>query len=178
MSSAQLSECGRFRFRLDRKVRPTGVCPVLDEGSRVLFIGVNPSTADATFNDPTIRRMMGFAARWGFWNMTVANLFTFRSPSPQDLAGAYCGPWHDEYLERDYQWLKTLAGEAHMIVPCWGRIGKIPRYLRHQRDAALNVLKSCQGETLICHLGPLVGGTEPAHPLFLPYETELNQWHV
>lgn len=181
MSGAHVSICGRFRFRLDRNVTPDGTCPRLPEHYRVLFIGVNPSTADATFDDPTIRRMMGFALRWGFSKMTVANLFSLRATDPLDLATFYRDSPDARFrLAGDLAWIKALAAEPEvpMIVPCWGSINKIPRWLRHQRDEAVDILRKTPGEPLICHLGPLVGGTEPGHPLFLPYTTELRGWEL
>lgn len=77
--SAVISECGRYRYTL---VRDTG----LDnhEGT-CLFVMLNPSTADATVNDPTIRRCKRFAERWGCARLTVGNLYALRSPNPRVL---------------------------------------------------------------------------------------------
>ena len=49
----------------------------------ILFIGLNPSTADETKNDPTIRRCINFAKDWGYGGVMIANLFAFRSTSPE-----------------------------------------------------------------------------------------------
>lgn len=66
-SSAEISACGDFRFQLTR---------VWDEASpQVCWIGLNPSTADASINDPTIRRMMGFSRQWKCGGIVVVNLF-------------------------------------------------------------------------------------------------------
>ena len=77
---AHFSRCGRYRYAL-RRTFPAG------QGT-VLFVGLNPSTADAHVDDPTIRRCMGFAAAWGHRELWVANLFALRSPYPDALLGA------------------------------------------------------------------------------------------
>ena len=77
-SGADFSECGRYRYKLWRTwddVRPV-----------VMFIMLNPSTADATADDPTIRRCIGFAHDWGYGGVRVGNLFAWRTPYPQRVA--------------------------------------------------------------------------------------------
>jgi hypothetical protein len=73
-SSAVLSPDGVYRYRLDR---------VWGAGPRVLFVMLNPSTADATQDDPTLRRCLGFARDWGYGSLTVANLYAYRARGPQ-----------------------------------------------------------------------------------------------
>lgn len=72
-SSAVISECGRFRYALTRR---------WGSGPMALFIMLNPSTADASKNDPTIRRCIGFARREGCGGLRVENLFGFRATDP------------------------------------------------------------------------------------------------
>ena len=77
-SGADFSECGRYRYKLWRTwddIRPV-----------VMFIMLNPSTADATADDPTIRRCIGFARAWGYGGVRVGNLFAWRTPYPQRVA--------------------------------------------------------------------------------------------
>ena len=71
--SATLSPCGLYRYDLQRR---------WGEGPAVVFIGLNPSTADATVDDRTIGRMVGFATSWGRSAITVVNLFALRSKDP------------------------------------------------------------------------------------------------
>jgi hypothetical protein len=85
---ADLSECGRYRYQLWRRWDRTK--------PRAVFIMLNPST-DANQDDPTIRRCIGFARRWGMGGLRVANLFCFRATEPRDLWRATDpkGPdWH------------------------------------------------------------------------------------
>ncbi len=65
-----------------------------------MFIGLNPSTADETKNDPTVRKCIGFAKRWGYDGLCMTNLFAFRATDPgamlKDLAPI--GPDNDDWL--------------------------------------------------------------------------------
>lgn len=161
--SATLSEDGRYRYLLTRTwPQPLDGDPYV---SRILFVMLNPSTADARFDDPTIRRCVGFAQRWGYTDLTVANLYAYRATSPNDLwrADDPVGPLNNGYLRR-------AAREAGLIVCAWGVHG-----LRDGRGAA--VLRMLRDEPrrhpghLYC-LG-LTSGGEPRHPLYVRGDTEL-----
>lgn len=80
LSGATISQEGEFRFRLWRHVVP--------DHPPVTFVMLNPSTADADENGPTIRRCLGFARRWRQHGILVVNLFTLRATDPSDLIGA------------------------------------------------------------------------------------------
>ena len=69
---AQLSDCQKYRYALWRR---------WGEGSQVVFVMLNPATADAAKDDPTIRRCIGFARAWEFGSLAVGNLFAFRTAS-------------------------------------------------------------------------------------------------
>jgi hypothetical protein len=71
--------------RIDRPYRYSLWRRVGESRRRVLFVMLNPSTADAIVDDPTIRRCMGFARTWGFGELEVCNLFAYRSPCPSAL---------------------------------------------------------------------------------------------
>lgn len=76
-NKAVISQCGRYRYNLAR---------VWDSRKpKVLFVMLNPSTADADIDDPTIRRCRGFAMDWGFGGLDVVNLFAFRATDPKSL---------------------------------------------------------------------------------------------
>ena len=78
---------------------------------------LNPSTADETADDPTIRKCIALAKSWGFGSLAVGNLFAFRTPSPVVLKQAQSpvGDLNDE-------WLNTLQQTAALIVTAWGAI--------------------------------------------------------
>jgi hypothetical protein len=122
---------------------------------QVLFVGLNPSTADHRLDDPTIRRCVAFAKRWGFGRLAVANLFAFRTPKPSVLrkSSAPVGPAND-------CWLARLVTESALVVAAWGAGG---RYL-HRSDEVLSML-----ETVLC-LGVTAHG-EPRHPLYIRADT-------
>ena len=78
--SAILSDCRIYRYSLTR---------TWDVNKKyVLFIGLNPSTADENYDDPTIRRCVDYAHRWGYGGLVMTNLFAFRATLPIDLKNA------------------------------------------------------------------------------------------
>lgn len=154
-SSAIISECGRYRYRLTREVDPL-------EPRRVLWMMLNPSTADATNDDPTIRRLKGFSTRWGCGAFTVVNLYALRSPSPQDLwkVSDPVGPDNDA-------WIAGECAKVDTVVAAWGAHGKSDRVSR-----VLSLIRRCRD--VMC-LGMTQAGA-PKHPLYLPNETELVEY--
>ncbi len=120
LSPAIFSPCRRYRYLLMRRVS------FLAE-TTCLFIMLNPSTADETQDDPTIRRCMGFARRWGFGVLVVANIFAWRATDPQELHDlgfphastttiTAVGPENDLFI-------CTAAVEADKIICAWGNHG-------------------------------------------------------
>ena len=108
--TAHISKCKQYRYALWRQ---------WDEAKPyVLFVGLNPSTADAVEDDPTLRRCMGYARDWGYGGVCMANLFAYRAAEPKVMMAAKdaVGPQND-------QWLVRLADEAGLIVAAWGNDG-------------------------------------------------------
>ena len=105
--NAAISECGYYRYALWR---------IWDTGkSKIMFIGLNPSTADAYQDDPTLRRCIGFAKSWGYGRLVLGNLFALRATDPKRLAiyqPCPIGP-------RNNYWLRHLANSC-TIVAAWG----------------------------------------------------------
>lgn len=136
---------GRWRYRLWRRW-DTG-----RPGST--FVLLNPSTANARTDDPTVRRVIGLARGWGFGSLELVNLFALRATSPDDLVGAAdpVGPSNDQYLAR--------AVRNGTVVLAWGNHG---RYLGRDRQ----VLGMLEGARLFC-LGLTKQGC-PRHPLYAP----------
>lgn len=148
-TAAEISACGRYRYFLER---------VWAAGSdRMLVVGLNPSTADATLDDATIRRCVGFAKAMGFSGLHMANLFALRSTDPKALQARThpVGPDNDA-------WLAKLHGQATVVVAAWGNWGKL-----YDRGSVVRQ----QYPGLQCFGVTALG--EPKHPLYLPATTKL-----
>lgn len=155
--SAILSPCGAYRYQLSRDVGMDG--PVF------AFFGVNPSTADATADDATVRKWTGFVKRWGGSRFIVGNVFAYRSTDVKALRNVPhpVGPENFAHLER-------IAADADVLVPCWGDRGKVPPSLRHHFDKTLAFLRA-QGKPV--RVFGFAKGGDPLHPLMLGYDTAL-----
>jgi|CXWL01.1.fsa_nt_gi hypothetical protein len=107
--AAFLSACRTWRYwllrRWDAAMNP------------LVVIGLNPSTADETQDDPTIRRCVRFAELWGCGGLLMLNLFAFRATDPKALAIAAdpIGPMNDEALARE--------SDGRVVLCAWGRSG-------------------------------------------------------
>src|SRR5262245_13227298 len=108
-SSAELSPCGRYRYALTRTWG--------DPKKVVCWVMLNPSTADADQDDPTIRRCLGFSRAWGAGGLVVVNLFALRATDPDQLriAADPVGPDNDSHL--------STAAFGRLVVAAWGARG-------------------------------------------------------
>ena len=141
--SAEFSRCRRYRYTLERRWAT--------RGPTVVFIGLNPSTADERTDDPTVRRCVGFARDWGFAGVVLVNLFALRSTDPALLLTDRdpIGPDNDH-------WIRSSLRAAAMVVAAWGVRGGLL-----DRDAAVAAIAGdlhCLGLTKAGH---------PRHPLYL-----------
>lgn len=162
--SAIISDCGRFRYRLERKVVGAG-------NGTTVFIMVNPSTADATEDDATIRKLKGFSTRWSLGRIVVGNLFAYRAKDVKALAKANVnpvGPMNDHYLAE-------MIGEADRVIFAWGPLAKQPRQFRNVRWPEIAELVEQAGMKPMC-LGEPCGDGHPRHPLMLPYASGPQWW--
>lgn len=150
--AAGLSADGVYRYWLTRVWGP-GPC--------LAFIGLNPSRADDSYDDPTLRRMLGFARREGAGGLVVLNLFAFRHMNPRvmKLAKEPIGPENDTHL-------RAWSMMATRIIACWGADGN-----HMGRDRAVAALL---GRPLEC-FGVNKDGS-PKHPLYLPEDQALVRW--
>lgn len=130
------------------------------DGPRVLWVMLNPSTADAEKDDPTIRRCIGFSKAWGYGGLTVCNLFAFRATDPKKLRGVIdpIGPENDRHIFE-------ASSVADMTIAAWGGNGHLmdrATYVgrRLTRPHALNVI-ACG-----C----------PVHPLYQPKHLRPSEW--
>ena len=147
---AILSDCGTFRYRLWRRWS-SGVKPVA-------FIMLNPSTADASEDDPTIRKCIGFATRIGQGAIEVVNLYAFRATKPADLkAGGYQrGP-------ENFRHIVEACEGAHVTICAWGAHARG----LSQPDMVLDVLRQ---KGIATHALAVTEDGIPRHPLMLGYE--------
>ena len=159
--SAVVSDCGRYRYCLRREWE--------DRLPRVCFVMLNPSTADGTEDDPTVRRCIGFARRWGFGSLLIVNLFAYRATRPSDLP-KYClgvdgpvGPDNDDYIRR-------ACIESDALVLAWGQSGPDKRL---RVAEVLRMVKEI-GKTPLC-LGTTLDGS-PRHPLYVAADADLVRW--
>lgn len=143
-SGAVLSKDGRYRYSLTRIWDP--------EKPRVCFVMLNPSSADAEQNDPTIKRCIRFAESWGYGAIEVVNLYAFRTHLPELLAAEPepCGPDNDAYI------LKAVQN-AQMIIAAWGVHGH-EGPLRRAVGSLINREVYCLGTTK---------NGAPRHPLYV-----------
>lgn len=155
--AAVLSPCGRYRYALTREWAP---------GRRVAWLMLNPSTADASKDDPTIRKCVGFSTRWGFGRLDVVNVAAFRATDPKALYAArrsgvdVVGPDNAEHIER-------VLRAADLVVVAWG--ANDTSGFPAATDAYLG------GFPRVSCLGRTKNGA-PNHPLMLAYATPLDSY--
>jgi hypothetical protein len=155
--SADLSPCGRYRYRLSRTL-------LLGKGT-VLFVLLNPSTADGLQDDQTVRQCIGFTEHWSYNRLVIVNLFPFRATMPRDMLQEI-----DPLGFHADDWILRAAQGADLIVCAWGAHG------RHRgRGEQVRHLLTDRAYKLH-HLGLTENG-QPRHPLYLKRETPLQEWH-
>jgi hypothetical protein len=125
---------------------------------------LNPSVADETQNDPTIRRCVEFARSWGYGSVEIVNLFAYRTPYPKELSKAVepIGIENDRYL-------RQASNRSRGLVFAWGNWG----YLRDRAQQVCNLLAGEEGYCLgLTRIG------QPRHPLYLPKNTPLMPYRI
>lgn len=146
---ATISECGNYRYTLTR---------TWDESKpKVMFIMLNPSTADANNDDPTIRRCVNFAKSWDYGGLYVCNLFAFRATNPKELLKVG-NPFGDQNIWHT----RKLSDEVDTIVCAWGNKPILNKILKETSPYSLLhfVLPKL-------HFLELSKDGTPKHPLYL-----------
>ena len=153
-SGAQID--GEYRWRLWRRWD--------EELPLLLWVMLNPSTADATEDDPTIRKCVGFAMRWRYGGIVVVNLFALRSTDPTAVLR------HPDPIgsENDAV-ISATAAECPDSVCAWGS----HKSVTHRALVVRRLL--LQAGNSPTHLGLNKDG-HPKHPLYLPYSTSRELW--
>lgn len=160
--SAILSPCGTYRYTLSRRIP----C-VLRWIKPALFIMLNPSTADATEDDPTIRKCIGFAKSWQHTDLTVVNLFALRATKPIELLKHPdpVGPDNDKHVAEQIE----KHAQIGTIVVAWGA----NKLAQGRARAIAPLLKGAPVKAL-----QITKDGSPWHPLYVRYDAELTDWQV
>ena len=150
----------RHRYSLDHLLPEPA--PEPRRASLVMWIGLNPSTADENQLDPTLRRIAAFSRREGFGGFVMTNLFAFRATRPADMMAARdpVGPDNDRILAR-------TARRCELVVAAWGAHGDF-------ENRAERVRRLLRGARVV-HLGCTQGG-HPRHPLYVRGTTPLTPY--
>lgn len=146
---AVISPCGQYRYQLWRIWN--------EDKPLIMFICLNPSTATAYHDDPTLRRLIGFAYQWQYGGLYLGNLFAYRSTSPAvlDEVKDPIGPDNDRHI-------KVMSEKCTRIVFAWGNQGFILN--RENIISSMFPVADCLGKTK---------AGSPNHPLYLSKQTEL-----
>ena len=164
---ATFSPDRRYRYLLTRRLG-------FGDGA-VMFLMLNPSTADETRDDPTIRRCINFGQAWGYGWLYVCNLSPFQSSDPRHVAGAGTEP--GEVWRENFTAILTTAEKCDSVVAAYGWMaGAMPPVYDYEpgepldREAVIiEALKAC-GHDIQC-LGVTKQG-DPKHPLYLKADTK------
>jgi hypothetical protein len=151
MGTAKISRCKRYRYELTRTWDAgVGTCA---------FICLNPSTADAGTDDPTVRRCIGFAKSWGYAGLVMLNAYAYRATDPAVMKAARnpIGPRNDKILA---EW----RDRADVVVAAWGT------HCAPDRVEQIRLLIPD------LHYLRLTKGGCPGHPLYLPRELRPRRW--
>ncbi len=154
-SGAVMDHTRRYRFLLWR---------FWDERPRVLFVGLNSSTANEFQNDPTVKRWCQFAKDWGYGGFYAGNLYPYITPHPEELVAPAC------FHKANYPAIQMASGLVALTVVCWGdgikRVDGGLGLAGHVRETYLTQ-PMCFG---------LTQSGNPRHPLYLSADTELKEF--
>lgn len=157
--TAIISNCGRYRYSLTRDWY-TG-----DYGESrpaiVVFVMLNPSIADAEIDDPTIRKCIAYAQRWGYTGIKVVNLYAYRATQPTELIHTpvdIIGPENDKYI------LEAVSDpDSIRCIAAWGKPSfKIPGHLER-----VEAVKKLVVPEVVVQALELTKDGQPRHPLYL-----------
>jgi len=158
IKSAEISKCGKYRYSLTRVWS--------DNIKTFIWVMLNPSTADAETDDPTIRKCIGFSKKYGCGGMFVVNLFAYRATNPKQLLSVDdpVGPENDYYLELSFPKVDFAT-----VIYAFGNIPKglkVPPYIFSSSYPSGYQIK-CFGKTKLGF---------PKHPLYLSYNINIQDY--
>ena len=159
-NGAELSPCGTYRYTLTRQ---------WEDGPCATWLMFNPSVADATEDDATIRKCIGFSKRWGYGRLIVVNLYAARSRDPKAVARMVnpVGGFNN-------YWIREALGESRQLICAWGCAQHMPSINERIRDVMVIAQEKyvetvCLGRRLDSH---------PRHPLMLAYEIQREPFEM
>jgi hypothetical protein len=161
-SVAVYSPCEKYRYMLTR-------CWDASKPRHLVFVGLNPSTATENVDDPTIRKLVGYANRWGLGGLTMLNFFAFRSTDPKKLPAYYDdanGIENDGVLRMMFG---SAAERGHVLAFGWGAHGG--NHVRSLRSRMLTDMALSVGAAPKCF--GYTGNGQPKHPLYLKNDAQL-----
>lgn len=175
---ATISACGKYRYLLSREWRDPenrdprhwrnlgkdGAGNDWEEPKTCLFVMLNPSIADASIDDPTIRCCVGFARRLKYERLKVVNLFAWRATSPRDILRMTFAAGPDPVGVANQEHIDMAVADAGLIICAWGNHGS-----HLQQD---ETVRGWMAHRPQCALGFTKNGS-PAHPLYLPTDAKL-----
>ena len=157
ISGAAFSDSNRrFRYALWRFWEPSG--------DKLFFLGLNPSTANDIKDDPTIRRLIGFAKSWGFGGLFAGNLFSLVSADPANL---WFTPSPEQPNGPNDSAIKRMRELSTKVMVGWGNEG------RNAGTRPGEVL-ALIGQPVFCIKTTKAG--EPGHPLYMPLSSQLQPY--
>ena len=149
---ATFSDCRKYRYALSRTWN--------GKKKTILFIGLNPSTADEKIDDPTIRRCINYAQNWGYGSLLMVNLFAYRATMPSELKNAINPIGNDNDLH-----ILELSKKADLAVAAWGNKGTLLNRDKEVKKIIPN---------LMCLKINKSG--QPAHPLYQKKDLKLIKY--
>ena len=160
MNTASISVCNHYRYQLTRELQkfPSEWC--------LPWVMLNPSTADATEDDPTIKRIMEFSQRWGYGKIKVVNLFAYRASKPEimKLAADPVGPENNHYLHQMF----TEVGYGDVMV-AWGNEADPKRV-----EEFMHIARCYPNARLLALVNNKNGS--PKHPLYVKGDVLRKIW--
>jgi len=150
--NATFSDCRKYRYTLSRTWN--------GKKKTILFIGLNPSTANEKIDDPTIRRCINYAQNWGYGSLLMVNLFAYRATMPTELKNVKNPIGNDNDLH-----IIELSKKADLAVAAWGNEGSLLN-----RDKEVKIIIPI----LMCLKINKSG--QPAHPLYQKKDLKLIKY--
>ena len=140
---AKFSKCRKYRYTLWRTwdhLKP-----------KVMFLGLNPSTADEINNDPTVTRCINYSKSWGYGGMYMMNIFAFRTTYPIELKKT-----KDPVGKKNDYWIMKIYNDVDKCIGAWGNDGEF----ENRSEDIFSLIPK-----LYCL--KINNSGQPAHPLYL-----------